>query len=568
MHTNTVGPAQSEVAGAATLVEVFVAKLRELGVSDAFGVMGGAIAPFFKALHAGGIRAIHTRHEAGASFAAIEASLATQRPVVVFTTAGPGIANAVTGMLAARAEGAHVIFVSASTSLAHRGRVATQETTPHTMLGAGLYAPGGPLHMAAVVDHPQQLGPTIAQLASGLRRANGFVAHVSLPIATQTAPVDAPPIIATRTRSSVSAEMAAEHASLLDEGRFAIWLGFGARHASESVRLLAERTGARVFCSPRAKGIFPEDHPLFLGVTGLGGHLEVEAELQRSRPEYTLVLGTRMGESTSFWSSELAPSKAFIHVDLEPQAFSAAYPEVATIGVVADIDAYVRALLPRLAQKNDTRAELGRPRASLTARPNGAVRPQLLMQEIQAVYIDRGDAWLMAESGNSFCWSTHLLRFNEPGRYRVSTNFGSMGHATSSVVGAALARKKKAVALVGDGAMMMMNELHTAVQYGVDATWIVLNDACYLMCAQGMQMMGWEPFSCELPPVDFVGLAKAIGAKGIRIERETDVREALESAARVTGPIVVDVRIDRAEVPPSGRRNRSLMQQGFAAARK
>lgn len=545
-----------------TVANVLAAKLSELGVEHAFGVMGGAIAPFFKALFESSINVTHFRHEAGAAFAAIEASLATRRPVVVFTTAGPGIANAITGMLAARWEGAHVIFVSASSSPAHRGRVATQETTQHTMLGTGLYMPGGPLHFAATIDHPQQLGPVVSQLAAGLRRPNGFVAHVSLPIAMQGAVLASIPALARRPHIEPGERVASSHANLLRDSSVVLWVGHGARHASELVRRLAERLSARVMCSPRAKGIFSESHPLYLGVTGLGGHESVDAYFADNRPDYVLVLGTRMGESTSFWRSEITPSKAFLHVDIDPDAFGVAYPEVPTIAIEAELEAYLPSLLALL-PRNDRDALVSAPtREVLVARASGGVRPAMLMQEIQAVFVDKSDAWLMAESGNSFCWANHHLRFSEPGRYRVSTGFGSMGHATSAVVGAAIARRRKAVAIVGDGAMMMMNEVHTAVQYRADAVWVVLNDACYQMCAQGMQMMGWEPFSCDLPRVDFVALARAIGAAGVRVEREGDLREALESALRVSGPVVVDVSIDPTEAPPSGRRNQSLMQQG------
>lgn len=563
-------PASSEdQAPSATVVHAFVALLREMGVSDAYGVMGGAVAPFLRALYESGLRLIHFRHEGGAAFAAVETSLSARRPVVVFTTAGPGLANALVGMLAARWDGAHVIFVSASTSAPHRGRVATQETTLHTMPGPGLLLPGGPLHYAATVDHPAQLGPIAAQLANGLLRPGGFVAHVSLPINVQKAPATSLPVLPTRAPADPGPAMATHHAALLADRPFVIWLGFGARHAAEPIRALAERTSARVMCSPRAKGIFPEDHPQFLGVTGLGGHPEVDTALTRDRPAYTLVLGTRMGESTSFWAPELTPARAFLHVDADPTVFGAAYPDVHTIGVVADVGAYVRALL-ELMPSTAPRAQSHEPPrvAELSPRTTGPVRPQILMQEIQRAFIDEGDAWIMAESGNAFCWATHHLRFREPGRYRVSTGFGSMGHATTGVVGAALARGSQAIALCGDGAMMMMNEVHTAVQHAVDAVWIVLNDACYLMCAQGMTVMGWEPFSCDLPRVDFVALARAIGAQGVRIEHEPEVRQALASVARMKGPVVVDVQSDPRETPPSGRRNRNLMQQGFGAEGK
>jgi acetolactate synthase-1/2/3 large subunit len=548
----------------------FVDGLLALGVTHAFGVMGGAIAPFFHAVAHSALTTLHFRHEAGAAFAAIEASFVTRRPVLVFTTAGPGLTNALTGMVAARFDGAHVIFVSASSSAAHRGRVATQETSPATLGTGGLYHAGGALHYATTLEHPAQLAPVLAQLGNGLARPGGFVAHVSLPIDVQRAPgAPVPPLPDRRGLATVCApEVIAEHAALLSARPPVLWLGFGARHAAGPVRALAERLDARVMCSPRAKGVFPEDHPRYLGVTGLGGHPNVDDALTADRPAHTLVLGTRMGESTSFWSPELTPTEAFLHVDGDPAAFGAAYPDVPTRAVVADVGAYVTALLAALGPGPAVRAvDAGEPPARpalLAPRATGPVRPQVLMQELQRVVVEGSDAWVMAESGNSFCWAAHHLRFAEPGRYRMSTGFGSMGHATTGVVGAALARRGKAFALAGDGAMVMLNEIHSAVQYGADAVWVVLNDACYLMCAQGMRTMGWQPFSCDLPRVDFVAMARAMGADGEHVAGEADLGAALERALRARGPWVLDVAVDPAEAPPSGKRNRSLMQQGSA----
>lgn len=523
------------------------------------------MAPLFHALVHGDLTTLHFRHEAGAAFAAIEASLATRSPVVVFTTAGPGLTNALTGMAAARSDGAHVIFLSASTSAPHRGRVATQETSP-AALGGGLFLPGGPLHFGATLEHPAQLAAIAAQLASGLSRPGGFVAHISLPIDQQKAPCVRVTHVERRVvPPACPPGLAAEHAAILAASPPVVWLDFGARHAAEPIRRLVERLGARVMCSPRAKGVFPEDHPQYLGVTGIGGHERVQELLLAERPQHTLVLGTRMGESTSFWLPEYAPSQAFIHVDADPAAFGVAYPQVRTHAVVADVGAYTHALLDALGHARPRPQFVGRGAqrpAPPAQRAEGPIRPQHLLAELQRVVVDGSDAWFMAESGNSFCWSTHLLRFAEPGRCRASTGFGSMGHATSGVVGAALARRGKAVALVGDGAMLMLNELHSAVQYGADALWVVLNDACYLICAQGMQAMGWTPFACDLPPVDFVALARALGADGERVAREADVGPALERAMQARGPWVLDVAIDRAEAAPSGGRNRNLLQQG------
>lgn len=539
--------------------------LLHLGFTDAFGVMGGAIAPFFRALATSPMRTWHMRHEAGAAFAAIEASLATRRPTLVFTTAGPGLSNAFTGMLSARWDGAHVLFVSACSIAAQRGRVASQETSEALMGGAGLFQPGGALHDAATLEHPAQLIPAVARLAAGLTRPGGFVAHLSLPVDVQRAPCGPLPLGTVGRAAPLvpPAEVVAEHAALLDASPPVLWLGFGARHAAAPIRALAERLGARVMGSPRAKGIFPEDHPAWLGVTGLAGHSAVDRVLAEDPPETTLVLGSRLGESTSFWSPVLAPRGRFLHVDADPTVFGVAYPHVPTHAVVADVGAYVEALLGALGP--------GRKPAPVPVHPmpvppppraDGRVRPQVLLDALQRRVVDGSDAWLMAESGNAFCWSTHHLRFPTPGRYRASTGFGSMGHAACGVVGAALARRGKAFALVGDGAMLMLNEVHAAVQHRADAVWVVLDDAGYRMCAQGMQTMGWPPMHCDLPPVDFVALARALGADGERVATEAELDGALERALLARGPWVLDVHVDPAEAPPSGRRNRSLMEQG------
>ncbi len=565
---DSIAPPSLEPSGPTTVSTAFARLLAQLGVEHAFGVVGGAIAPFCRALVESDIRYVHFRHESGAAFAAVEASLALDRPVVVFATSGPGLTNALTGMLAGRWDGAQVLLVSACTSAPHRGRVATQETSADRMPYAGLFTAGELFHYAAVVDHPAQLDAVASRLSIGFQEVGGFIAHVSLPISVQNAHVtETPRLRLVRRAPACGTDVADECARMLANGSFVVWAGFGARRASRAVRELVERTGAPLMCSPRAKGILPEDHPRFLGVTGIGGHEHVDEVLTRQSPEYVLVLGSRLGESTSFWAPELVPTRAFLHVDVDPSAFGRAYPNARTVGIQADIGEFLELLLARWPDESKQSAMLvtSRPRPTLVPRAaddRGPVRPQMVMDALQRHVIDGSDALILAESGNSFAWSNHLLRFAAPDRYRVSTGFGSMGHATTGVVGAALARRGKAVAVIGDGAMLMNSEVSTAVQYGAKAVWIVMNDSLYAMCDQGMRTMGWSPFGTAIPPTDFVSIARAMGADGVRVEREADLDDALRTAMEASGPFVVDVRIDPGEAAPSGRRNRNLMQQG------
>jgi acetolactate synthase-1/2/3 large subunit len=129
------------------------------------------------------------------------------------------------------------------------------------------------------------------------------------------------------------------------------------------------------------------------------------------------------------------------------------------------------------------------------------------------------------------------------------------------VIGAALAKKEKVVAIVGDGAMLMNNEINTAVKYGIPAVWIVLNDSCYNMCEQGNSLIGVKA-DTQIPQTNFVNFARSMGADGIRVEKIDDIAPALHKAMKASLPFVVDVIIDPQAFAPIGARVKSLASQG------
>jgi len=547
-----------------TVSQVIVEMLTGLGVRHAFGVSGGGIAALWAALSASEIRVTHFRHESGAAFAAIEAHFTTNAPVAVFTTTGPGLTNAVTGMLAARGEGAKIILLSACTSAAQRGRWAIQETSSDTM-PVGLTTPGALFHMATVLDSADALPQIARRLGNGLARPGGFICHLSIPTGLQTVKVapTAQNVLPIPEPDHPSDRAADQCAALLMDGPVALWLGHGARAASDAIRTLATRLGAAVMCSPRAKGIFPDDHPLFVGVTGMGGHGSVLSYMQEHPPWRILVLGSRLGEPTSSWNSEMIPKRGFIHVDTDPDVPGVAYPTIPTLPVRADVGAFVTAVLARIPADAGPGPVQAAPRLPRPYQPGlepeagRAIRPEVLMAAIQRIVIDTHGAAVLAECGNAFAWATHLLRFGQPGQYRVSTGVGSMGHCAAGVVGAALAGCRKAVAIVGDGAMLMNNEISTAVAQKVPAVWVVLNDARYNMCEQGMAILGLRA-DTAIPQVDFAMLASAMGADGVIVADENELGAALLTAMAAAGPFVLDVRIDPTSRAPAMARNRGL----------
>ncbi|MDJ0736256.1 MAG: thiamine pyrophosphate-binding protein [Nostocaceae cyanobacterium] len=547
-----------------TVGETVVKMLEDMGVKSAFGVSGGGIGPLWAALNRSNIDVLHFRHESGAAFAACEAHFASDRPVVVFVTTGPGITNALTGLLAARGEGAKVILISATTATGNRGRYACQETSAHTMPISGLFTPGPLFHYATIVETGDEIPEIYRRLAQGLSQPGGFVAHISIPTPMQTTPCTGqyqPGF--TRGELAPSEDTMAECVRLLSQEPFAIWVGFGARGAAAEIRQLAERTGAAVMSSPRGKGIFPENHPQFIGVTGFSGHTSVLTYMQSQPPKRILVLGTRLGEPTSFWNPIMIPTGGFIHVDIDPEVPGVAYPSAPTFSIQSDIKAFLHSLLtyfPHRPLNSPTLPQKEVPEISLYT--DGLVRPEVLMFAIQQVMVEGSDAVILAEAGNSFAWATNQLCFSEPGRYRISTGVGAMGHAVTGVVGAAWERNGKAIAIVGDGAMLMNNEVSTAVRFNIPAVWIVLNDGRYNMCAQGMNLQGFTGVDTEIPNTNFVQVAKGMGAEGIHVSNESELEAALTKALAATVPFVLDIHIDPNQPAPIGGRIRSLIQQG------
>lgn len=546
--------------------------LAQLGVRQAFGVSGGAMATIWAALsNHPAIEVIHTRHEGGAAFAATEAHFASDRPVVVFTTAGPGITNALTGLFAAKDEGAKVIHLSACTSAPQRGRWAIQETSPYSLPQGGIFTPGTLFDLATVLECPEQLPALLQRLGAGLATPGGFVAHVCLPTAIQSTSMGETSVPQCMRRGGAflpNEDTLSGAVRLLEEEPFAIWLGFGARHGAAEILELAEKTGAAVMCSPRGKGIFPETHPQFVGVTGLGGHESVTDYLQQFSPRRTLVLGTRLGEPTSFWSREMVPRGGFIHVDINPQVPGVAFAGVETFPVQADVKTFVKLLSDRLSPRSVPGRFPNPQWPHISHSDRQLVRPEILMAAIQQAVVENSDAIVLAESGNSFTWSTHFLRFQEAHRYRVSTGVGAMGHGVTGVIGAARGGQRRAVAIAGDGAMLMNCEISTAVKYRIPAVWIVLNDARYNMCCQGMTMLGLEGADPYLPPTDFVSIARGLGAQGMHVDREADLAMAIETALAAEAPFVVDVAIDPTRFAPSKGRNKGLSAQGVKTTSK
>lgn len=527
-----------------------VGVMSALGVRRAFGVSGGGIGRIWRALlDKPDIETLHFRNEAGAAFAAIEASLFDCDPVAVFCTTGPGITNTLTGMVAARSEGAKIILISARTSPGQRGRGAVQETP---MPSSDFFTPGWVFDEVFMLESVAELAQVERRLRHGFNRMGAYVAHVSIPVDLQSASVKEFARMEQDYRvTSPFPDPAAvdEVVQLMTTKRFAIWVGHGARHASRQIRALVDLTGVPVLSTPRGKGIVPEDNPQFAMVTGLGGHPCGVEHLEQYDPDFTLVLGSRLGEPSSGWDARLIPPGGFVHVDID-----AAVPGTALNAPVLAVQAEVGAFLDQLLLKAERIPHQGFSCPSPFPQPlsyreqMGLVRPQALFKAVQEVVANAGIP-ILVEPGSSMAWAAHLLKMANPNQLRIVGSFGSMGQMTCGVVGTALSRGGPAVCLTGDGSMLMNNEINTAVEYGIPAVWVVLNNSRYQMCEMGMRFGPTERHA-RFRECDFAQVARGMGARAISVKREVNLETALERAVADRAPTLLDVRVDPAEIPP------------------
>ncbi len=530
-----------------TAALVLVDVLRDFGADVVFGIPGGAISPLYAALlDRPDVRIVTAKHESNAAFMALGYAMATGRPGVVLTTAGPGITNAITGIATAFYEGVPVVHIAGEVPRSAFGRGALQEGSSSALDSVSLMR--RITKMSALLAHA---GPSASILRKALSTAfsgrRGPV-FLSLPLDVACTEVEPQPIAGSvHTGFDVDEQATRRAIQLLERAeRPMIVAGSGARDptAKRALRRLAEHIVAPVAVTTKGKGVFPEDHPLYLGIVGFGGHESVVAQLEAG-VDVLLVVGSGLNDfTTNAWSPLLKADKAFIQVDIDSAQLGKNYP--IDIGLLGPADAVVGRMLehraegrPRgTADKASTRLRLTPPRTS----PRGlltTIDVVLAMNELCPP-----DAIYTADMGEHLAVALHYLRVRDAGDFLTCLGFGSMGSGIVSTIGWQLGCPgRRAYAICGDGGMLMSgNELSTAVQHRIGVTFVVINDARLNMVHHGMNdLFGRTPdFSTQL--IDFARMAESFGATGVVVSTKEELARALTKS--VEGPFVLDVRVD------------------------
>jgi acetolactate synthase I/II/III large subunit len=540
--------------------------LREFGVNRVFGIPGGAVGGLYAALEqTPEISVVHAKHETGAAFMALGYAVATGLPGVVLTTAGPGITNAITGMISAHYEGVPVIHIAGEVSRAAFSRGALQESSSHTWDAVGIARQY--TKFSAQITRPGTATALVRKALSAAYSGRKGPAFLSLPMDVATEPAVQQPLKG-NIGSAFDVDLPACRQAMewLERSRRPLILAgsgtrdFGSRRA---LRRLAEHLGAPVAVTTKGKSVFPEDHPLYLGIFGFGGHDSVTDYLAGGI-DVLLVTGSGLNDfTTNAWSPLLKAQKAFIQVDIDPVQLGKNYP--VDLGLLGPIDAVLSRMLEhRRGEQPALTLKVSPVYQKIEESPKGALTTAQVVRALNE--LTPSHSLYTADMGEHLGVVLHHLRVRDNGDFFTCLGFGSMGSAICTAIGYQMgAPDRHSYAICGDGGFLMQgSELATAVQHRVATTFVIINDSRMNMVHHGQAAIYNSKMDFSTQEVNFAQMANSMGAKGSVIRNETELRVALAQPAQE--PTVLDVRIDPDIRLAGSQRLAALKQFQFAPA--
>ncbi len=573
-------PAEQDEMLPEKAVDVFLRYLEAEGARVVFGIPGGLLHPFFEAVDSDTrFRLVVTKHEEGAAFMADGFARTSGRLAVCAGTAGPGATNLLTGVSCAFADGVPMLVVTGQAASHAIGKGAAQETGREDMDIVAMFRP---------VTKYSAMIPSPAALPSHLRRALRTAltgrpgpVHLNVPVDFWEMPVTEqwfnPDTY--RTESKLFDRVAVQKATkALLEARHPVILagsGVSVSGGGANLRTLAELIPARVATTPRAKGVFPENHPLSLGVFGFAGHRAARETVLGSGVDVLMTVGASLNETTTLnWHNDFKPSTSLIQLDIDPDRVGRNYPvDIPLIGdartIITEIVYHTHRIIREGgAHRSNWSAELPLPpwpercmESILRNSDSIPLTPQRWRADMELAL--PGDAVIFSDIGGHMLFNIHYLCIRDEQKFVLNLGFGSMGHGTAAPVGAALADPSRAViAIIGDGCFTMNGmEIITAAEYDVPVVWIVEHNNMHGITWHGSKMVGARrPMNSVRyrKKLDIAGMAGAMGLTAFVVEKPGEMTDILPRALAIPGPSLIEVRVDGDIPPPLGDRAKTV----------
>ena len=532
-----------------TGAEVVIECLKEQGVDTVFGYPGGAILNVYDALykHSDEIFHVLTSHEQGAAHAADGYARATGKVGVCLATSGPGATNLVTGIATAYMDSIPVVAITCNVGVSLLGKDSFQEIdiagitmpiTKHNYIVKDVNQLAGTIRKAFEIARTGRPGPVLIDIPKDV------TANIT---EYEKVDIDVKDI----RRQEIDPEEIDTAVQMLKKAKKPyIFVGGGAvlSGASESLLEFAHRVDAPVADSLMGKGAFPGTDELYSGMLGMHG--TKASNFGVSQCDLLVVIGARFSDRVTGNAKKFAHHAKILQFDIDPVEID---KNVLTdASVTGDIKDILTILNQKIEQQNHEewkqQIEEYKEKHPLTYHPEVLTGPYI----VEEIYKQtNGDAIITTEVGQHQMWAAQFYKYTKPRTFLTSGGLGTMGYGLGASLGAKMGMLDKTVVnIAGDGCFRMnMNEIATAARYNIPIIQVVVNNHVLGMVRQWQTLFYEKRYSSTVldDAVDFVKLAEAMGAVGIRVTTREEFRKAFQEALTIGRPIVIDCQIDSDE---------------------
>ena len=509
--------------------EIVIECLKEQGVDTVFGYPGGAILNVYDELykHQNEIKHILTSHEQGAAHAADGYARATGKVGVCLATSGPGATNLVTGIATAYMDSIPIVAITCNVGVSLLGKDSFQEIditgitlpiTKHNFIVKDVNNLAATIRKAFAIAKKGRPGPVLIDIPKDVT-ANKAEYVKEKPVAVE------PSQNICETQLDTAVEM------IKEAKKPYIFVGGGAilSGASEELYTFAKKVDAPVTDSLMGKGAFPGTDPLYTGMLGMHG--TKTSNYGVSECDLLIVIGARFSDRVTGNAQKFAQNAKIIQIDVDVAEMNKNV--MISAGVVGDIKVVLDRLNERLEQQDHA---------------EWVTKIQEYKEKYPLVRQTKGEAIISTEVGQHQMWAAQFYKYTKPRTFLTSGGLGTMGYGLGAALGAKSGRKDKVVVnIAGDGCFRMnMNEIATAVRHNIPVIQVVINNHVLGMVRQWQNLFYGQRYSATVlnDAVDFVKLAEAMGAEGIRATTQEEFKSAFEKAMNLGRPVVIDCQID------------------------
>ena len=540
-----------------TGAEIFVDCLIKEGVDTIFGYPGGAVLTIFDALYHASekLNLVLVRHEQGAVHAADGYARASGKPGVVVVTSGPGATNTVTGVATANMDSSPIVVFSGQVPTPLIGNDAFQEAdivgisrpcTKHNYLVKDVKELAQIIREAFYLARTGRPGPVLVDIPKDIQsHTHDYTFPKQFDIRGYRPKYDGHP---GQIKRAVEMIRKAE--------RPVLYIGGGVilSGASREITELAEREHIPVTATLMGMGGIPGNHRLFLGMLGMHG--TYYANMAVTECDLLVGIGARFDDRVTGKVDEFAPRAKIIHLDIDPTSISKSVK--VHLPIVGDAKKVLRKMLEDIPKKKTVSAtrkkwldQVGKWKKAkpLKYKQGNTIKPQYVVETIYR--LTKGDAIITTEVGQNQMWAALFYQYKRPRQLITSGGLGTMGFGFPAAIGAQAAFPHKTVIdIAGDGSIQMnIQELATAVQHKLPVKVAIINNRFLGMVRQWQKLFYGGRYSHSHMDVvpDFVKLAEAYGAVGLRAEKPEEVEPVIRKALKTKGPVFMDFRVETEE---------------------